>query len=169
MSWINNDFKSHWNDNKKPTLVKSVLDTLVSNHKPLVHFKEYLESVLDNDLDGDNITATIKDVSMTDSFQAIQQFIKGKVNTVLLLDGSYDDSDAIYGYLPTTKASLDKSNVLQIMSQAATKSEMVRAVQSTPLFKQCATYDELKEWWDNNRALFTLTENVGFASLSPQL
>lgn len=43
---------------------------------------------------------------------------------------------------------------------------MVRAVQSTPLFKQCATYDELEEKRREQAPLFRLSENVDFAKLS---
>lgn len=105
-----------WERDKLPVVVKEVVDDLVKNHPLLGHFREYLSQNLPNGLKTVDVSAEASYASVKDATKAVQEFVKGKIGTTLLLNGSYDSNSAIYDYLPTTRMTLGKPDVMQAMS-----------------------------------------------------
>lgn len=174
-------------ETKRETFVKKVLDTLVKEDAfPLLrYFRDYLDCHLNHDTSDffaalkSGTTPQIDFVSGEQQrvVNAVQEYIKSKVNTSLVL-GGYSEQDkqgnslvgndrypGIDKYLYQNQRKMNKVQARDIMSIANTLKEVMFAVQSTKFINGCDSFDELKTSKDS-RDLFTMTQNSQFAALS---
>ena len=113
--------------------------------------------------------------------KAVQEYIKGKVGTALVL-GSYstekkdehghvvpvsgnDCYDGLNQYLQKTERKISKLQARDIMSLTNTLKEVTFAVQSTKFINECESFSELMSKKDRDD-LFKMTQNAEFVALS---
>lgn len=177
--------KVTWPEEKFNPFVKDTLDKLVAQYKLLKYFRDYLKLHLENDL-ADFQNALLSTATPTTAFAsgeeqrvvaAVQDYIKGKVGTCLVL-GGYSETDkegrplsgndrypGIDQYLYQNQRKLNKVQARDIMSITNTLKEVMFAVQSTKFISECDSFDEMKRQ-SASSDLFTMTQNEAFVALS---
>ena len=149
--------KVTWPTEKFEPFVKDTLDKLVSEFKLLKYFRDYLELHLKNDLsDFDTAISSTPTTSFVSGEKervvtAVQDYIKGKVGTSLVL-GSYDDRKpegngrymGIDQYIFQCQRKLNKLQVRDIVSITNTLKEVMFAVQSTKFINGCDSFAKLQ-------------------------
>ena len=163
----------------KDGYVKSIVDGdgdeegLVDKFPLLRYFRDYLIDHLKHDYSsgnwGNNLELGDYEESINASVKAIRKFIAEKTTTSSVI-GGYNGSTypGIDAYLHQNLITLAKSDVQNIMSLANAKAEMIASVQSTPFFKDFATYDDL-DTHQEDEDLFQVRYNPEFAALSKYL
>lgn len=171
------DFEGKYEDQYAKDMVNDLVGRLVFKFPLLNYFNDYLNKHIKNDFTiGNNKGLEVKPNpdSLNNTMGAIRSYITSKIPASLVI-GGYDDKKSDNGrypgigtYIQQSNMSLLRRDVQSIMSLANVQAQMIASVQSTPFFKDYATYGDLKEHkddWD----LFQVRSNPEFAALSQYL
>ena len=170
-----------WNV-KRDAFVEKTVETLVGQYPLLEYFRTYLIqhleadlSSFDNAIDSPDQHSGAVNITPTEKSRvvgAVQEYIKGKVPTSLVL-GGYVDSGVVDNarypgigqYLQNTERKISKVQAHDIMSPTNAFKEVTFAVQSTRFMNDCDSFDKMKTERDSDQ-LFRMTQNASFVELS---
>jgi len=167
------DFSENKHRNLLPMFVNGMLDGILSNSNFAImsYFRQFLQKRLITDWY--NVQASIDGFSnMLDVVTSVQNFIKSKVKTSLVLAGAADPRTDIIGefshYSPKNQININRVDIDSILSPLNLKKEVTHAVQTTHVLSQDMTYEaalQIARGFHYNRPIANMGTNGNFFQL----